>query len=478
MKTSRYRLHRGLYLFLIMGTLLGSNLACQPALDFSPPPLEQAQPATHTLVKSPTATPSPTPSPSASPTPQPSPTVTPTSTPTPTPTLVPITKWELWVGGPHLRGANIYQRRVYPDLDGNESMGPGPVGPPFVAEDFERLSALGANYVNISHPGLFSEQPPYALDPAIQENLDRLLEMIAQADLFAVISFRTGPGRSEFTFFWGDDGDWFDSSYYNDAVWEDALAQEAWAEMWRYTAERYRENPIVVGYDLMVEPNSNDIYFNEWDPKRFHDRYGDTSYDWSQFARRLTAAIREVDGDTPILVGANAYCSVDWLPYLEPTGDPYTIYLVHQYAPGKYTKQGREDPPVSYPGLVDLDYDGIVESFDRTWLEGWLSAVGDFRSRYNLPVAANEYSVVRWAPGAAAFLEDQLVLFEALGMNSAWWVWSSAWAEQLGVDPFNFLNGPDPDHHERVPRSDLMDVLLEYWRRNEKRPSNTPFQSG
>jgi len=168
-----------------------------------------------------------------------------------------VDKWALWTGGAQLRGANIYQRRVYPELDGPDFMGHGPVGPPYTQADFNRLTALGANYVNVSHPGLFAENPPYALDEDIQDNLDDLLNKIAQAHMFAAISFRTGPGRSEFTFFWGEEGDWFDESYFNDAVWQEQAAQDGWAAMWRYTAERYRGNPIVVGYDLMVEPNAN-----------------------------------------------------------------------------------------------------------------------------------------------------------------------------------------------------------------------------
>ncbi|GAF78152.1 unnamed protein product, partial [marine sediment metagenome] len=94
---------------------------------------------------------------------------------TPIPSDATSDKWELWVNGTHLRGANIYQRRVYPELDGPTFMGPYPVGPPYTQEDFNRLAALGANYVNISHPGLFTETPPYTLDKSIQDNLDNLL---------------------------------------------------------------------------------------------------------------------------------------------------------------------------------------------------------------------------------------------------------------------------------------------------------------
>lgn len=82
-------------------------------------------------------------------------------------------------------------------------LGPGPVGPPYTQEDLNSLAAMGANLVNISCPGLFSENPPYQLDEKIIAHLDQLLDMVHQADLFAIIAFRTGPGRSEFTFFGG-----------------------------------------------------------------------------------------------------------------------------------------------------------------------------------------------------------------------------------------------------------------------------------
>lgn len=75
-------------------------------------------------------------------------------------------KWFLWIDGPLLRGANIWQAVVVPDLDGLEFKGQGPVGPPYFQEDFNRLAALGANYVSISGPGLFAETPPLKLMPA------------------------------------------------------------------------------------------------------------------------------------------------------------------------------------------------------------------------------------------------------------------------------------------------------------------------
>ncbi|HQH74217.1 MAG TPA: hypothetical protein PK360_19225, partial [bacterium] len=69
------------------------------------------------------------------------------------PVDIPKTKWDLWKNGTTLRGANIYQRRVFPSLDGLEFLGPGPMGPPYTQEDLNELAAWGANYVNISYSG-------------------------------------------------------------------------------------------------------------------------------------------------------------------------------------------------------------------------------------------------------------------------------------------------------------------------------------
>jgi len=393
----------------------------------------------------------------------------------------------LWTGGTQLRGANIWQRRVYPELDGPTFMGPGPLGPPYTQEDLDRLAALGANYVNISHPGLFTETPPYVLDQDIQDNLDDLLRDIAQADMFAVISLRTGPGRSEFWAVWGEDtvtdpeDGWFDPSYYNNKMWADEVAQDAWVAMWGYTAQRYKDNPIVVGYDLMVEPNSNEVGsyplsdpLDLWDPEEFYAIYEGTLYDWNQLYPRITTAIREVDTDTPILIGCMAYSAVDWLPYLEPTGDPRTVYMVHQYAPHRYTHQWWDSLEFTYPGVFDTDWDGDEEQFDRAWLDDLLSTVDDFESTHGVPVEVNEFSVMRWEPGAADFMDDEIALFEQRGMNHALWVWDPAWEPWTEeVDAFNFRHGPDPNNHTDVESSNLIDVIVEHWGRNTIRPSST-----
>lgn len=393
-----------------------------------------------------------------------------------------MTKWDLWSSGETtLRGMNIHQRLIYEGWDDPAYYGDGPVGPVFTQEDFDRLSELGANYVDISHPGLYTVDAPFYLDEGSQANLDRLLEMIARADMFAVISFRTGPGRSELTFWGVDPDDEMGQSLLNDSVWEDQAAQDAWVEMWRYTAERYKDNPVVAGYDLMVEPNSNGVFFDIWEPPDFYPAYAGTTYDWNRFYPPIAGAIREVDPDTPILVGAMSFSAVAWLPYLEPTNDPRTVYTVHQYAPMDYTHQEPDEQGRlinTYPGRMDLNWDGEPDAFDRSWQESALAPLDEFRQMRGMPVAVNEYGVARYEPGAAEYLSDLIELLEARGLNHALWSWTPAHVLEYGqVQEFEYRLGPDINNlTEEVP-NELMDVIRGYWQKNTSRPSRVDFTS-
>ena len=455
--------------FIVILTILVAACIQQPPEDVTPP----------TTVPE-TSTPAPeTPPPTTAPPTSPPETEPPTETPPPTEPPEPADKMDLWdmETGPHLRGANIWQRRVYLELDGPEFMGTDYIGPPSTQEDFNKLAALGCNYVNISHPGLFTEKPPYELDKQIQDHLDRLLTMIEKADMFAVISFRTGPGRSEFTFVSGDLGDWFDESYLNDTVWQDKAAQDAWVAMWEYTANRYKDNPIVAGYDLMVEPNSNETgshyvydYLDVWDPEEFYAEYGGSLYDWNQLYPRIITAIRTVDPQTPVLVGGNGYSGIEWLPYLKVVQDKRVVYMIHQYQPGQYAFQQPNPQKCTYPGTCDVDRDGQKEQFNRTWLEDLLGIIDEFTARHHVPVAVNEFGVSRWVPGAAEFIDDEMGLFEEKGMNNALWEWQVWEPFSEKVNHLNFLFGPDSENTEEVP-NELKDVITKYWSYNTVRPS-------
>ncbi len=384
-------------------------------------------------------------------------------------------KYDLWSSTTTmLRGVNIWQALVIPEVDGDIFKGSSRVGPPFSQADFDLLSSLGANYVVISAPGLFTENPPYELDVEVQRNLDAMLEMIANADMFATIAFRSGPGKAEWSLCCLNET--YYRGYFNDEVWSDADAQAGWTAMWQYTAERYRNNPVVVGYKLMVEPNAADVLYGIDSPGEFFRSYSDTLADWNTLYPKLVQAIRSVDADTPILVGADGYSSVAWLPYLAPVDAANMVYVAHQYIPyDSYTHQ-EPDGENTYPGSFDVDWDNAAENVDKNYLSGLLNPVRRYQQKQGVPIAIDEFGVKRWVPGAWLYLNDLLNLFEQAGWNYAIWEWSTGYEPYgLAIDDFNYKLGIDPANKTVQLDNPLLNVLKSYWSLNTMRPSNAPW---
>ncbi len=382
-----------------------------------------------------------------------------------------LDKMTLWNSGTtQLRGANFFQRIRYEEVDGTAFLGNGYIGPPATQADFDQLAALGANYVHLSIPGIYRIEPPYTLDVNAQANLDNLLNFIENANMFAVISFRTGPGRSDFTFY-PDVLPPENSDLLIETVWTQQAAQDAWVAMWRYTADRYEGNPVVAGYDLMVEPNSAGL-LEIYDPEEFANEHGGSLYDWKQLEPRLIAAVRAFDDDTPILLSNNGWNGLYWLndTYISP--DPRVVYTAHNYEPFSYSHQWYSSPMVAYPGTFDADGDGDSELVNKAWQQNWYAdTAGVFLQAHDVPVAITELGVRRWVPGAATYLADQVSIIESRGMNHAIWMFHANWQPfKDGDNAFDFLLGPNPANTQNVSSSALLNVIKQNWAKNTLRP--------
>src|SRR6185369_4462733 len=93
-----------------------------------------------------------------------------------------------------LRGANIWEGRLAPTANQFRDR---EVGVPVTAQDLAALRSIGANYVQLSVAGLFTEQAPYVVDPEVERLVDDFVGLARGAGLHVAIAFRSGPGRNE-----------------------------------------------------------------------------------------------------------------------------------------------------------------------------------------------------------------------------------------------------------------------------------------
>lgn len=382
-------------------------------------------------------------------------------------------KWALWSGGTCLRGVNVWQTINNNSISTfyNGTLGTGPIGPPYTQADFNAIAAMGANVVNISGPGIYSETAPYALNTAAQTNLDNLLTMIQNANMFAVITFRSGPGRNE------EDIVPQPGLTAINSVWSTQAEQDAWVAMWQYTANRYKNNPVVVGYDLMNEPHPNAQTVTPVPtsiPSEFYPAYANTLFDWNPLAKRISNAIRQVDTTTPILIGGMDWSGAAWLNSLTPNGDSKTVYMVHQYEPqANYTHQPA--PYTNTYGTTTSSCGAMPCTFTRADLSTQFAYISSFKFSRNAPVGVNEFGVVRFQPGAAQYLSDEMDIMESKGLNYAIWAWDTIDPTFSTYDDFNFRRGTNPKNHVDVIPNVLTTTIQKYFQKNTLRPSNRSF---
>ena len=244
-----------------------------------------------------------------------------------------------------------------------------------------------------------------------------------------VVAFRTGPGRNE-AVFGGED------ERKLNVLWTSSAAQQAWIKDVAETARRLRNQSVVVGYDLMVEPETKNHSL------------------WNGLAAKITQAIREVDARTPILVGGADWSTADSLDSLQPTGDSRTVYVVHQYEPYGYSHQERKG-----------------SSFETSDLEQVDRKIREFKLRHRVPLRSMN-SGPCGPPDVDRFISEEMRRIEALGANHAIWLWETSFP--LNYDEFNFRHGPDRNQHTDVPTSQMIEAIKRNWGLNRIHPDHPP----
>ncbi len=357
-------------------------------------------------------------------------------------------KIALWRAG-DLRGANLWQGR----WGGSSNPHPGhPIGNIVGQTDLNDLRFLGANYVQLSVAGLYTEQPPYVIDGDVQQVIDNVVDYASRAGLYVAIAFRSGPGRNEQAISRSTDATTYGPI--NEVFWTDNTAQQAWLRMLRDAAVRYGANPAVIGIDPLVEPNA--FARHGFDPpQEFYSESRNSLEDINQFYTRATAIIRSAS-EVPILLEGDGYGSVDYLPYLSVTGDSRTVYTVHYYEPTDYTHQA-PNADVGYPDAISIP--GIPDlPFDKRALERSLRPLRTFKQDYGVPIAVTEFGMHRYSRNAEAYLSDVLNIFEDIGAAHAVWEFVVS-AQRPVFNDFDIQGSPDPHTKTKVATSAVQSVL-------------------
>ncbi len=199
--------------------------------------------------------------------------------------------------------------------------------------------------------------------------------------------------------------------------------QDSYAAAWRAVAERFRDHPAVLGYDLMNEPHAGSRFdalealglgTSEDSPSPAFDREL-----LGPFYQRVIDAVREVDADAWIFFepryGAPGNGSPSFLPVLvDPRpGEDRLVYAPHLYS-------------------VWLEAGGSYGESDSVVADWEASRTAELELQ-RAPLVLGEWGLNLDAERAEAFVLDVLDLADRMTAGWAYWSYDpSSWGPMLG----------------------------------------------
>ncbi|WP_017558763.1 cellulase family glycosylhydrolase [Nocardiopsis baichengensis] len=210
---------------------------------------------------------------------------------------------------------------------------------------------------------------------------------VAEQDMWELVYLEPGTMRA-FDHFWNTTGD-------------HPELMEHYADAWGRVAERFADDPAVIGYDLMNEPFGGSLQGPAFERGPLAELY-----------RRCTERIRGADTDTWIFVEGQAV-GVNWgtpsaLPRLDDPrpGEPRIVYAPHAYPlpmdlGRSYTGEGR--------GQVD------------TAIALWEENVRVTAERLGAPVVLGEFGLDMSGDGAEAYVAKMLDVTDSMATGRAYW---------------------------------------------------------
>ena len=179
-------------------------------------------------------------------------------------------------------------------------------------EDFEYLNSIAANTVRLPLTYKLFNDTFYLCDNDSEAGfrfIDYVVRMCREVGLYLILDMHVAPGGQSGAAHI-DDSDGYPH------LFESQENMDEYCRIWKMIAERYAEEPIILGYELLNEPI--DSKYNALYP------YLQPTYE------KVTASIREVDSNHIIILGGANFCD-DFSMLTDYAFDSKIMLTAHRY---------------------------------------------------------------------------------------------------------------------------------------------------
>ena len=178
-------------------------------------------------------------------------------------------------------------------------------------EDIQFIKSQGFNSIRIpfNYKLFISEYPERKLEGSGYALLDSAIKWCKEENLYVILDMHCAPG--------GQTGDNIDDSYGYPFLFESLESQQLTIDIWKRIAEIYKDESIIIGYELLNEPIAHYFDADKLNPML------------EPLYKKITSAIREVDKNHLIFLGGAQWDSN--FSIFSPPFDDKLVYTFHKY---------------------------------------------------------------------------------------------------------------------------------------------------
>lgn len=221
-------------------------------------------------------------------------------------------------------------------------------------QDIRFIKSTGVNSIRLPfHYKLFTDEDYMGLTVKQDgfQRIDSLLSWCRESQLYLILDMHDAPG--------GQTGDNIDDSYGYPWLMTSEKSQETFVAIWKKIAAYYKDEPLILGYDLLNEPIAH--YFGSELPK--------LNAALEPLYKKAVAAIREVDRNHIVLLGG-AQWNGNFRVFKDSRFDSKMMYTCHRYWCD--TLQANIQDFVHFRDSVNLPiYMGETGENSDKWIAAW-----------------------------------------------------------------------------------------------------------
>jgi len=281
-------------------------------------------------------------------------------------------------------------------------------------QDFKNIHDLGFNCIRLpfNYRLIEDEDRPFKYKEKGVHFLEKALGLCSKYNIYCILDMHAGCGSQN--------QDWHGDSDGKAELWTSKKNQERFFRLWEFLADRFKDNKMIAGYDLLNEP-----VIKQAEPKKI----------LRNFYIQAVNRIRQIDKNHIIFLEGNF-----WAQLLEHIGEPFTdnlSYGIHYYHPLDFTFNFHKG--LRYPGNIEGENWGINR------IKKDLEVYYNYSRKWKIPVFVGEFGVnyrCGKCYGELVWVRDVLKCFNEYKFHWTYWTYKAVANSIFPDGIYQYLENP------------------------------------